>query len=166
MNITLIGMAGVGKSKVGRALAKRLNYNFIDTDEIIEKNANLRLQQIIDEFGDEEFIKAEEKAILGLGDLSDCVISPGGSAVYSAKAMEFLKKISVVVFMNAPFKIADKVKNRLTRGIVGLKGKGLKKLFEERLPLYRKYADMILDLGEDYEIEEVAEEIQKRLEKE
>ena len=165
MNITLIGMAGVGKSKVGRVLAKKLNYDFIDVDEIIEKNSKLKLQQIIDQFGDDEFMKIEEKAILGLGKLNNCIVSPGGSAAYSANAMEFLKKISVVVFLNAPFIVVDKVKNRLTRGIVGLKGKGLRSLFEERLPLYRKYADVILDLDEDYEIEGVAEEILERLNK-
>ncbi|MBI2130125.1 (d)CMP kinase [Candidatus Woesearchaeota archaeon] len=166
MNITLIGMAGVGKSKVGSALAKKLNYNFIDVGEIIENNSGLKLQQIIDKFGDEEFMKIEEKAILGLGKLNNCVISPGGSAAYSDRAMDFLKRMSAVVFMNAPFKTVDRVPNRFIRGIVGLKGKGLKKLFEERLPLYRKYADVILDLGEDYEIDGVAEEIVERLKKE
>ncbi|MCK5176932.1 MAG: (d)CMP kinase, partial [Candidatus Aenigmarchaeota archaeon] len=56
MNITLIGMAGVGKSFIGKKLAKKLNYDFIDVDELIEKNTNLKLQQIIDKFGERYFL--------------------------------------------------------------------------------------------------------------
>ena len=82
MNITLIGMAGVGKSVTGKELAKRLDYGFIDIDEIIEKKANLKLQQIIDDLGDDKFLAIEERTVLGLDKLENCIISPGGSVIY------------------------------------------------------------------------------------
>jgi len=78
MNITFIGMSGVGKSIIGKELAKRLNYKFLDIDELIEEKIGLKLQQIIDNSGEKRFLEIEKKTILGLGRLDNCVISPGG----------------------------------------------------------------------------------------
>ncbi|RLG14690.1 MAG: hypothetical protein DRN66_01430, partial [Candidatus Nanohalarchaeota archaeon] len=89
MNITLIGMAGVGKSFIGKHLAERLNCTFVDIDEVIEKKTSLTLQQIIDTHGEEEFLKIEERAILRLNGFNNSIISPGGSIIYSKKAMDF-----------------------------------------------------------------------------
>ena len=153
MNITLIGMAGVGKSALGEELAKRLNYKFLDIDELIEEKTKLKLQEIIDSSGEDEFLKIEEKAVLALGELDRCVISPGGSVVYSKAAMGFLKKNSIVVFLDAPFEsINARITNRAIRGIVGLKRKNLKAIFEERLPLYKKYADITIEMPADFNI--------------
>lgn len=147
MNITLIGMPGVGKSRTGRLLSKKLNYTFIDIDRIIKKSNAKTLQDIINCLGDEEFLKIEENAIISIGKTSNSVISPGGSSIYSAKAMTFLKSISKIVFLNASL---EEIKRRPVafseRGIVGLKEKGLDVLFEERLPLYKRYADVIVDI--------------------
>ncbi len=147
MNITLIGMSGVGKTRIGSLLSAKLSYRFIDIDAIIEKNSGKKLQELIDCLGDEEFLKMEENAILNITDTNSTVISPGGSAIYSEKAMKFLKSISTVVFLDASL---DEIKTRTAdfseRGIVGLKEKGLEGLFEERLPLYRKYADITVDV--------------------
>jgi len=153
MNITLIGMPGVGKSVIGKELAKRLNYRFLDIDEIIEKKTKLKLQQIIDNFGDDKFLETEEKTILELGKFDNCIISPGGSVVYSAEAMKFLKKNSVVVFLDFSLKsIKNRISNFSTRGIVGLKKKGLEALFNERVTLYKKYADITVKMSEDFDI--------------
>ena len=164
MNITLIGMAGVGKSLIGRALAKRLHYKFFDTDKIIEKNTKLRLQTIIDKLGEDKFLEIEEHAILKL-DLGDrCILSPGGSVVYSKGAMKFLKKHTTVVFLKASFKnINNWISNKSERGIIGLKKEGLRKLFKERLPLYEKYADAIVRLPQDYNINCVVDSIINKL---
>jgi shikimate kinase len=146
MNITLIGMSGAGKSRIGKLLSKRLNYGFIEIDRIIEKDIDKKLQDIIDSLGDEEFLKLEEKAIMSIGKTRNSVISPGGSSIYSDRAMCFLKSISKIVFLNASL---EEIKKRTVdfseRGIVGLKEKGLEKLFEERLPLYQRYTDMTID---------------------
>jgi shikimate kinase len=141
MNITLIGMAGVGKSVIGRGLAKRLHYRFIDTDLLIQRKTGLRLQKIIDTLGEKEFLKIEEQMVTELDLDGNCVVSPGGSVVYSAKAMRFLKKRSTIVFLDAPFRdIRRWITDKDTRGIVDL-GKGLKAVFSERRPLYKKYSD-------------------------
>ncbi len=148
MNITLIGMSGVGKSHIGLLLSERLNFGFIDIDRIIEEATNRKLQDLIDCLGNERFLDLEENAILGIGTVSDSVISSGGSSVYSEKAMGFLKSISVVVFLDASL---EEIKKRTAdfsgRGIVGLKEKGLEQLFLERLPFYRRYADVTIDVA-------------------
>ena len=133
MNITLIGMPGSGKSVIGKKLAKRLNYKFLEI---------------------------EEKTILELGKINDYIISPGGSVVYSRKVMELLKKKSVIIFLNCPFKDVKKyLLNLSTRGIVGLKNKRLKALFEERMPLYKKYADFTIKIIGDWNINAIIKDI-------
>ena len=80
-------MAGAGKSTIGRALAKRLGYTFIDVDHLIRENTGMPLQTLIDKEGDLAFIRFEEEAILRLGQVDRSIISPGGSVIYSEKAM-------------------------------------------------------------------------------
>jgi shikimate kinase len=159
VNITLIGMSGVGKSRIGRILSNRLGYNFIDIDEIIEKSSGKKLQEMIEELGNEKFLKTEEKAILGIGKIHNSVISPGGSSIYSETAMNFLKNNSKIIFLNATLEEIEKHNLDFSkRGIVGLE-KGLEKLFDERLPLYRKYADITIDLKSNYSYDSVANRI-------
>jgi shikimate kinase len=147
MNVTLIGMSGVGKSCVGFLLSKRLGYRFIDIDRIIEENNNKKLQELVDCLGDTKFLELEEEVILSLGEISNSIISPGGSSIYSERAMIFLRSISKVVFLNASLnEIKRRPVNFSGRGIVGLKEKGLERLFLERLPLYKKYADITIDV--------------------
>ncbi|HII30195.1 shikimate kinase [Candidatus Woesearchaeota archaeon CG08_land_8_20_14_0_20_47_9] len=165
MNITLIGMPGAGKSLIGRELAKKLNYRFIDVDEIIEEKNGLKLQEIIDRFGDGRFKEIEEKTILELTNskprrLSNSVISPGGSVVYSEEAMRFLKKVSIVVFLNPSLKNIKTYNSDFSaRGVVGLKKKSLEQLHNERLPLYRRYADVTMVLPENFDVERVVGDI-------
>jgi shikimate kinase len=160
MNITLIGMAGAGKSTIGRALAKRLDYTFIDVDCLITENTGMPLQTLIDKHGDSALIRFEEEAILKLGQMEECIISPGGSVVYSEKAMEHLKKVSKIVFLDAPFRsIAKRVRNARNRGIVGLRDRSLKELFEEREILYQKYADFSIKIKLRENIQKIVEKI-------
>ena len=79
MNITLIGMAGAGKSTIGRVLAKRLEYTFIDVDRLITEKAGVPLQVLIDKQGDSSFVKLEEEAILNLGQVEKCMAERGGA---------------------------------------------------------------------------------------
>ncbi|MCQ1536508.1 shikimate kinase [Methanosarcina sp. KYL-1] len=147
MNITLIGMAGAGKSTIGKALAKRLGYSFIDVDSLIKKKTGMSLQTLIDTQGDSALIRLEEEVVLELGKADGCIISPGGSVVYSEKSMEHLKKVSRIVFLDAPFRsIVRRIPNAKKRGIVGFRDRSLKELFDERLVLYRKYADLTIKL--------------------
>lgn len=160
MNITLIGMAGAGKSTIGRALAKHLGYTFIDVDHLIRENTGMPLQNLIDKEGDLAFIRFEEEAILRLELVDRSVISPGGSVIYSEKAMIHLKTISKIIFLNTAFRsIAKRLPNAKKRGIVGLRDRSLKELFEERMVLYQKYADFSIKLNGKENTQEITEKI-------
>lgn len=162
MNITLIGMAGVGKSTIGKTLAKRLNYTFIDVDSLIKQKTGMSLQALIDNQGDSALLRFEEEAVMGLKQVDNCIISPGGSVVYSEKAMRHLKGISKIVFLDAPFRsIVKRIPNARKRGIVGLRDRSLKELFEERLVLYNKYSDISIKIRERENTRGVAERIIK-----
>ena len=162
MNITLIGMAGAGKSTVGRALAEKISFSFIDVDDVLRENFQKPLHLFIDEFGDEGFMIAEERAIAALYNLENTIISPGGSVIYSGRAMEHLKQISKVIFLDTPFEVIEKRVDLSTRGLVGMKGKTLQQLYEERRPLYLKHASIIIDVG-SREIDNLVKFITERL---
>jgi shikimate kinase len=162
MNITLIGMSGVGKSRIGKVLARKLNFDYVDIDRLIEQRNSKRLQELIDALGDEKFLQVEEDAILNVGVADRAVISPGGSVIYLEHAMNFLKSISKIVFLRAPLdEIKMRAGNFSRRGIVGLKEKGLEQLFGERLPFYKKYADITIDV-KDLDAEVIASMIIER----
>jgi len=160
MNITLIGMAGVGKSTIGKTLAKRLSYTFIDVDSLIKKKTGMSLQALIDTRGDFALIRLEEEAVLGLELKGNSIISPGGSVVYSEKAMKFLKENSTIIFLDAPFRsIIKRIRNPRKRGLVGFKDRSLRELFEERLVLYRKYADITVKAGRRENVSDVVDRV-------
>lgn len=147
MNIVLIGMAGSGKSVVGEALAKKMRYRFIDVDRVIQRKEGMSLYKIVDILGEKAFLKMEERAVLALECFDRCIVSPGGSIIYSRKAMEFLRARSRVVFLDCSFSvIARSIGNPSRRGVVGAKEKKLRDVFLERLPLYRKYSHIIIKI--------------------
>jgi len=144
-NITLIGMPGAGKSTVGVILAKVLGYEFVDPDLLIQKQEGKLLSEIIAEKGEEEFLRIESRVNEQL-DLSSCVIAPGGSVIYEPEAMKHLKEIGKVVYLKLDYKVIEKrVANVKKRGVVLKEGQTLKDLYNERHPLYEKYADIIID---------------------
>lgn len=144
MNIILIGMPGCGKSSAGVLLAKRLCKMFVDTDLYIQESEGMSLQQILNEKGLEYFLKSEETAILSLT-MHNTVVATGGSVVYSDKAMEHLKTQGKVVFLDIPLRsISSRLRNIKTRGIAN-NGMTISEIYNERLPLYRKYADYTVD---------------------
>ena len=157
MNITLIGMPGAGKSLIGKAVACRMNLRLIDTDELIRQRTGLTIGENLAKLGDEKFIQLEEQVVLNLGNFENCVVSPGGSVVYSTNAMDFLKQRSVVIFLQVPLEVIFKRVDP-QRGVVRLRDKTLPDLFNERLPLYEKYADKTIFA--DREVRFVAEEIE------
>ena len=144
-NITLIGMPASGKSTVGVLLAKRLGYSFVDTDLVIQEKTGKLLKEIIEESGTEGFLKVEEQINSELN-VRRSVIAPGGSVIYGLEAMEHLKKISTVVYLKLSY---QDVKNRLgdlkDRGVALKDGMTLWDLYEERVPIYEKYADITID---------------------
>ena len=151
-NIVLIGMPGAGKSTVGVILAKALGMKFTDTDLVIQELYGKRLQEIINTEGPEAFLKTEENAIRILF-CTNSVIATGGSVVFSKTAMEHLKYDSIVIYLRISFEeMARRLSNITTRGIVLVAGQGLRDMYDQRIPLYEKYADITIDCsGEDFE---------------
>lgn len=141
-SIILIGMPGCGKSTIGIRLAKVLHRKFLDSDLLIQRREKIRLQQIINIHGNEYFAEAEERALLSIQPRGQ-VIATGGSAVFYPKAMEYLKTVGKIIYIEIPFSsLKKRLWNIKTRGIVFKPGQDLEGLFREREPLYRKYADI------------------------
>jgi len=161
-NIVLIGMPGSGKSTAGVLLAKAMKMPFIDTDLLIQKQENCYLQELINTHGINEFIKIEEKVILGI-DAENTVIATGGSVVYSESAVRHLKSNGILVFLNSKiYQLERRLKNMQTRGIAMKSGQTLSGLYNERLPLYKKYADIEIDCSKKH-IETIVSEIKNKV---
>ncbi len=145
-NITLIGMPGAGKSTLGVVLAKRLGYRFVDTDLLLQEGTGMLLSDLIERRGIEGFIEEENKLLAGLR-CSHHVIATGGSAVYSEQGMENLKKLGRVVFIDIDMtELPKRLHTDLfTRGVVIRSGSTLQDLYDERRPLYQKYADITVN---------------------
>lgn len=155
-------MPGVGKSTVGVLLAEWLGYSFLDTDIYIQAREGRKLQEIIDREGLDGFCKIEEQAILVLS-CEAHVISTGGSAVYSDRAMQHLKKNSTVCHLDmASQQLKERLDNFNTRGIVMVPGQSIETLYRERHPLYMKFADITVDCA-DMNPNEVIEKILEHL---
>ncbi len=145
MNITLIGMPGSGKSTVGVLLAKRLGLSFIDTDLLIQKQEGRLLKEIIAQEGLEGFLKIENQVNRDL-QADQAVIAPGGSVVYGREAMEHLKEISTLVYLKLSCEqLEARLGNLQDRGVALKDGMTLQDLYDERVPLYEKYADLTVD---------------------
>ena len=143
-SITLIGMAGAGKSTIGIKLAKLLEFNFLDGDTMIEEKINQSIQSFLDNHGGKEFTKIEEEILLSI-DLNKTVLATGGSAVLSDTAMNFLKKESEVIFLDVSYKnISERILNLSERGLVRESNQSLQDTYNQRLNLYKKYADHVV----------------------
>lgn len=159
-NIILIGMPGSGKSTCGVLAAKALLKNFFDTDLLFQGLEEKRLQDIIDDDGIEYFLSAEERAILSL-DINATVVATGGSVVYSDKSMEHLKKNGKVIYLHLSYDtMVDRIKNITTRGVVVKEGDSLEDMYNERLPMYQKWADVVINCDNNT-VEQTVEKIVK-----
>lgn len=159
-NIVLTGMPGSGKSTVGVLLAKSASMDFVDTDVLIQTRQKKSLQEIVNNEGYLALRQIEEKLLLEL-ELSNHVIATGGSAIYSPKAMEYLRKTGAVIFLDADLKT---LRNRVTdfsiRGLAKRPGQNLEQLFTERYPLYLKHADLTVSCSKMTQEQVCAEIIQ------
>lgn len=144
-NIILIGMPGVGKSTIGVILAKVLGYQFLDSDLLIQKQEKRLLKDIIADEGVEGFIAIENQVNSGI-QAERSIIATGGSAIYGREAMQHLKDIGIVVYLQLSYHpLAARLGNIRGRGVVLKEGQNLQDLYEERTPLYESYADIIIN---------------------
>ena len=144
-NLIFIGMPAVGKSTVGIVVAKRLGMQFIDTDLLIQEQEGKLLREIIAEQGQEGFLKIENQVNAAVNP-ENAVISPGGSVIYGKEAMEHLGKIGTIVYLKISYEeLQRRLGNLKDRGVVLREGQDLRGLYDERTPLYERYADMVID---------------------
>ena len=163
-NIILIGMPGSGKSTVGVVLAKILGYEFLDSDLVIQKRYKKRLSEIIEEAGVDGFIQIENDVNKSLSP-ERTVIATGGSAIYGKEAMEHLARIGTIIYLKLEYEeLVLRLGDLKKRGVVLRDGQTLQKLYEERIPLYEKYATVVID-EKNMDIQQVALTIQDELDK-
>lgn len=161
-NLVLIGMFGSGKSTVGRLLARRLGFHFVDVDRILETHHRKPLQRILDDLGMQGFMRLEARTLEKL-QTRRCVVAPGGSAVYYPRAMAALGRLGPRVYLRVSLAT---LKRRLPdwsgRGVVCRGGRTLPALYRERRPLLRKYADLTVS-AEGRDPAKVADAVLRRL---
>ncbi len=144
-NIVLIGMPGAGKSTVGVLLAKTLGMSFVDTDLLIQEQKGRLLQTILDTDGVKRFLEIEAGIVRGL-QVENSVIATGGSVVYHHDAVLHLKRNGLIYYLELKFnELRQRIHNMSSRGIVKEKDQQLIDIYNERIILYRKYADIIID---------------------
>ncbi len=144
-NLILIGMPGCGKSTVGVVLAKALGMDFIDSDLVIQSKMKARLSALIDQYGDDGFRDIENRINAEL-EADNSVIATGGSVVYGEDAMRHLKNIGTVVYLKLScHAIEDRLGDLHARGVTIKPGWTLQDLYDERVPLYEKWADITVD---------------------
>ncbi len=147
LNLVLIGMPGSGKTTLGRRFAIRHGLAFVDTDTLIERRHGKSLQELVNEGGPDALLAAEESALLAL-DRRGAVIATGGSAIYSDAGMRALGRNGFRVFLDVPLaELRQRLGDTAERGLLIRRGQGLDALYRERLPLYRRHADISIDCG-------------------
>ena len=159
-NIILIGMPGAGKSTAGVLFAKAMNYRFLDVDFLIQEREGKRLHEVIEEKGNDYFLKVEDEVNCSL-DTERTVIATGGSVIYCENAMKHLRSLGTVIYLQVPEKeIERRITNFSTRGIIIRSGDTLADLYNERIPLYEKYADITV-LCDEKELQYNADKVMK-----
>lgn len=157
-NVVLIGMPGAGKSTVGVVLAKALGYTFVDSDLVIQSRTGKLLHELISEHGVEGFWQIENDVNASL-DMERAVIATGGSVCYEPEAMEHLRQIGTVVYLKLSYEeIQDRLGDLNARGVTMREGQDLRDLYEERTPLYEKYAHATIEC-DGHKIREIVAQI-------
>ena len=148
-NIVLIGMPGCGKTTFGKRLARRLSLSFYDADEVLEQREQRTIKIFFAE-SEDAFRSAETRTLAYLSELEGVIIATGGGAVKRAENMELLKCKGVVVFIDRkPEQILGNIEGD-ARPLLAADKQRIFKLYEERIDLYRKYADKIITNSGDF----------------
>ena len=163
-NIVLIGMPGVGKSTVGVVLAKNLGYSFVDSDLLIQEQEGKLLHEIIGERGLDGFNEVENRVNAEIN-VSRSVIATGGSVVYGQEAMEHVKQIGTVVYLELSCEeLSERLGDLNERGVSIRPGQTLQDLLQERAPLYETYADITIHC-ENRQIREIVQMIREAVQR-
>lgn len=146
----MIGMPGCGKSSFGRDVAKALGRAFYDADEVLEERERRTIKNFFAE-SEDAFRAAETRTLAFLAELEGAVIATGGGAVKRAENMALLKNNGLLIFIDrAPEKIIRSISGD-ARPLLAADKQKIFTLYEERIALYRKYADKIIPNDGEYE---------------
>lgn len=149
-NIFLVGLMGAGKTTVGKLLSRRYHKTFHDSDHEIESRCGVKIPLIFEIEGEAGFRKREELAIAELTALSNVVVATGGGAILSATNRELLKKCGVVVYLRgSPEHLFERTRHDRNRPLLQTYNPlaKLRELYQQRDPLYREVADIVIDTG-------------------
>lgn len=147
-NIVLTGMMGSGKTTIGKALSEKLEMNFIDMDEYIEKSSGSTIKDIFKK-GEDYFRTLESNAALEISIMNSAVISTGGGIIKKSSNIELLKKNGIIYFIDRP---VDNIAADIEVSKRPLLCNGKDRLFEifnDRYELYIKYCDVIIKNDRD-----------------
>lgn len=148
-NIILIGFMGCGKSSIGRRLASRLGYAFLDSDELIVESAEGKsISDIFAEEGEERFRERETGALQGLIDSTSIVLATGGGAILRPENREIIRKIGTTVWLYAdPEILFERATRNRKRPLLQVENPRttFNTLLESRLPIYKEAADLKID---------------------
>lgn len=149
-NIVLIGMPACGKSTIGYQLSKKIDYPLFDADKYLEEKENKIISDIFSNEGEEHFRELETKYLAELSEKEGIIISTGGGAVKKKENIDILKRNGIVVFLNR--EIADIYKENHENRPLLQDINNIQKLYDERIDLYRKYADIIIKNNDDMDV--------------
>jgi shikimate kinase len=147
-NIFLVGLMGAGKTSVGRALAKHLGKTFFDTDQEIERITGVRVSVIFDIEGEAGFRLRESRVLAELTQRRNIVLATGGGIVLSAENRRLLAQRGTVVYLRASVnELRRRTRNDKNRPLLRVAdpARRLQELHEQRDPLYREVADVVVD---------------------
>lgn len=149
-NIILIGFMGCGKTSIGNTLAYSLGYSFIDSDERIEEVSQNSINQIFELYGETYFRELESSIIKNISKTDKQVIATGGGVIKSPLNICELKKNGIFIYLQAsPEHIYNNLKDDDSRPLLQVENKmqTIKNLLAQRENLYKKYADIIIDVS-------------------
>lgn len=149
-NIVLIGFMGCGKSSVGRLIAEKLRYRFVDTDQIIVCEAGVPISEIFATHGEDHFRDLETGVLESLRDKRELVIATGGGIVTRARNLPLLRELGFVVWLSADEGVIfERVSRNKRRPLLQTENprETIRKLLAERMPLYQGAAQITIDTG-------------------
>ena len=148
MNITLIGLPAAGKTTLGKRLAKELGWDFVDFDDVIIAEFGMR-KDIIAEQGEDAMLEIESN-VISRAEGDSIVFSPGGSVVLSPPAINHLKSISIVIYLEISLDVLEKrTTDPIGRGVIGARNMALEQIYQIRHELCKKYAQYTVSCNKD-----------------
>ena len=142
-NLVFIGMPSSGKTTIGKLISELTGMEFLDTDQLITDKTGTTPKEIVIQSGLDAFLETQNNIIKSI-ELYGYIVSTGGGVIYNDEAMNHLKKTSMVIFLKTDI---DLIESRLTqdRRLARSSGQSFQDIYLERMPLYSKYADIIVD---------------------